>query len=488
MFEILSAIVVSSISITYLTNPFSRISIVRLPYRVKLSKLAHEIINRNHRITVHKSLPWRLFAWYQCGLYILSTRYLHQPSSRSATYEQIIADVHALRFNPNKLLLISGDHFNGLFVRNLGVFYYPMLDKNVYTTEKDWRNRQEVYLQTLAYALGSFEKNPILKTTIISTGRYSTTNINFYSYPSDSLYGMLYSLAVLLGVESAGASMYNGSVQSVDTAPAAKELLDEYESLLFKLYSQYREKVYDSDTMLIRTNLHLSGAKDITKRTSAFYDNVIYWKTTELAMSLGVIKTDEALLNKLKTTIIKTFWLEKEGYFLEDLSEESVAEKLYSSDWLIVLSTGFLKVAGREQTYYVRSLEHIKKNNIARPFAIKYQNETRAHRQFLAVRLAVASYGGDSIWSFWGMEYMKVNLLLAANTGDQKYLQEADFHIKKYKQNILKFKGFPEVYDTKGGMLQTLFYKSIRMTGWVIGFEQVLAMRKNLKPNDSQKK
>lgn len=411
-------------------------------------------------------------------MYILARRYLHQPSSRSSSVTDIIADIHTLRFNPNKLLLISSDHFNGLFVRNLGIFYYPTLDGNIYTTERDWRNRQEVYLQTLAYALGSFRKHPVLKTTIISTGRYSTTNINFYSFPSDTLYGMLYSLATLLGEESAGTSLYQTPSRQVDTIPAAKELLDEYHDLLSALYAQYHETIIDPETQLIRTDIHLSGAKDITKRSSAFYDNVIYWKTTQIAMRLGIIADDKALLTNLKRRIIKTFWLEADGYFLEDLSDESVAQKLYSSDWLIILSTGFLDIAKpRERQYYTRSLAYVVKHDIARPFAIKYQNETRAHRQFLAVRLAVASYGGDSIWSFWGMEYIKANLLMAHYTGEAHYRTEADYHIKKYKENIVTFKGFPEVYDDKGGMLQTLFYKSIRMTDWVIGFEQVLDMR-----------
>lgn len=479
--EAIIAFIASTFSITYLTNPFSRLTIIRLPYRIRLKHLAHEKIDENDKIKVHTSLLWQAFAYYQCGLYILAIRYLGQASSKSITYKEIIKDIHTLRFNPEKLLLISGDHFNGLFVRNLGVFYYPMLDGNVYTTDKDWRDRQEVYSQTVAYALGSFAKQPRLTTTIVPTGIYSATNINFYSYPSDSLYGILYALAVLSGIESAGADLYKKSKRKVDTVAAARELIEKYRPLLAELYDQYTCKVYDGDTGLIRTDIHLSGAKDITKRQSAFYDNVIYWKTTELAHKLGVITSDDDTLSSMKKRIISKFWLEDEGYFVEDLSDEAQKQKLYSSDWLIVLTTGFLDIASvKERSYFVRSIEYIQQKGIARPFAIKYQNETRAHRQFLPVRLAVASYGGDSIWSFWGMEYIKVNLLLAKYAEDTKYLEEADYHIDKYKQNLVKFKGFPEVYDSEGKMLQTLLYKSIRMTGWVIGFEQVLKMREVL--------
>lgn len=477
MIEFVIVAIVSSFVVTYLTNPFAKYSIIRLPYQLKLKGLAHDIIDRNHKLTVHTSMFWKGFAWYQSGLYILTTRYLHQKSSSSTSIQSIIEDIHALRFNPNKLLLISGDHFNGLFVRNLGVFYYPTLDANVFISEQDWRRRQEVYLQTVAYALGVFRKSPELTTTIVSTGRHSATTINFYSQPSDSLYGILYSLAVLLGEEHAGSELYKKSERLVDTQRAAKQLLDEYRDVLIVLYGQYRDSVFNETTKLIKKDVHLSGAKDITKRSSAFYDNVIFWKTTQLAMKLGIIKKDTDFLHSLRQTILGVFWLEDEGYFLEDLSPESLKQKYYTSDWLIVLSTGFLKISHElDRMYFVRSLEYIKKNHIARPFAIKYHNDTRAHRQFMPVRLAVASYGGDAIWSFWGMEYIKVNLLLHRYTHQAKYSNEAEYHISRYQENIQKYKGFPEVYDSSGTLLKTPLYKSILMTGWVVGFEQVLAM------------
>ncbi len=130
-----------------------------------------------------------------------------------------------------------------------------------------------------------------------------------------------------------------------------------------------------------------------------------------------------------------------------------------------------------EQSYFTRSIEYIRKTGIDRPFPIKYQAETRAHRQFFAVRVAVASYGGDAIWSFWGMEYIKTLLLLYEHTDQKEYLVLADEHIASYKQAMLDNGGFPEAYDKDGKLLQTPLYRSIRQTGWVIGFEQVLAMR-----------
>lgn len=460
----------------YFTNPFSSLSIIKRPYVVHIWGKTLRAVNNNDRLKVRQRLWWRVFAIVKCGVHILHTRYISSPRSRGADVEAIIRDIHALRFNPQKLLLISGDHFNGLFVRNLGVFYYPTLDARI---SGDWQHRQAVYLQTVAYALGVFSQRPIPVTTIVPTGGYRATCVNFYAYPSDTIYGILYALAALVGDEKAAPDAYAPVRHTLQTVQAARELRARYMPTLQSLYEHYRHKVFDDAAGLVRKDLHLSGAKDITRRASAFYDNVIFWKTTQLAMRFGLIPEDKLFLSALKKRIIATFWLEQEGYFLEDLSKESMAHAYYSSDWLIVLATGFLHPARKQdRPYFTRSISYIQAQNIDQPFALKYQAATRAHRQFWAVRLAVASYGGDAIWSFWGMEYIKTLLLLYKATGEGQYLTAARQHIHAYKMAMIKNGGFPEVYDADGTLLQTPLYRSIRQTGWVIGFEQVLAMYK----------
>ncbi len=463
----------------YLTNPFNRFTLVRRPYRAEMKKGVIKAIDNNKRLVIRDSRSHRIFAIVKNGIHILYSRWVKSPRSTSKSLDQIIDDIYRLRFDPNKLLLVSGDHFSALFVRNLGVFYYPTLDNNIYSTEKRWHDRQIVYLQTLAYALGVFAKQDTLTTTIVPTGRWSATCVNFYAYPSDTLYGMLFALSQTLGIESGRPYDYPAKKHHIlDTVPASKALLSTYENSLRSHYEQYRNTVFDESLGLISPNVRMSGAKDITKRHSAFYDNVIFWKTSELAMKLGLVETDIGFLDQLKTRILSTFWLEEEGYFLEDISVEGKREKYYSSDWLIVLATGFLKPERTDEvTYFTRSIEYIHSKGIDRPFAIKYQHETRAHRQFAAVRFAVASYGGDSIWSFWGMEYIKVLLILYRTINKVWYLEEADYHIKKYEASILVYNGFPEVYKYNGEMLQTPFYRSVRQTGWVIGFDQVRAIR-----------
>ncbi len=481
LLSVIAAIILLVVA-AYLTNPFNRFSIVRINFRARIQQKTLKTINENNRLKISQKPWYKAFAVLKNGVHILSSRYIKSPRSHAQTVPDIIADIRKLRFNPEKLLLTSGDHFSALFVRNLGVFYYPTLDASINDNINDWHKRQLVYIQTLAYALGVFHKSKKLTTTIVPTGRSRATCVNFYAYPSDTLYGMLFALAALLGRESARAETYAKNRHELDSLAAAKLLLEQYSDTLSRLYRDYRETVFNETDGLINPAIHLSGAKDITRRESAFYDNVIFWKTTQLAQILGLTEKDEVFLKSLKKRIIKTFWLKKEGYFLEDLSLEGKAKKYYSSDWLIVLATGFLQPSSKaEQKYYEQSIAYIKVKRIDQPFALKYQHETRAHRQFLAVRLAVASYGGDAIWSFWGMEYIKSLLLLHKHTGNKEYLKTADYHIKKYKEKMLEYGGFPEVYDPEGKLLQTPLYRSVRQTGWVIGFEQVLAMRQTVK-------
>lgn len=463
--------------IAYLTNPFNKLTVIRIPYRIKQLRPL-QVKDRTRRMKVRQDLLHRWIAIAKCGIHILNTRYVRSPRSHAKTVQGIIDDIHKRRFRPNKLLLISGDHFSALFVRNLGVFYYPTLDAQI---PGDWQNRQIVYGQTLAYALSTFARNPIPTTTIVQAGPFAATCVNFYAYPSDTVYGMLYALAALKGLESAAPANYSADLHQLETIELADQLSDKYATTLQKLYKHYRQTVFDKKTGLVSIKVHLSGAKDITRRQSSFYDNVIFWKTTQLAMKLGLITDDKSFLADLKKRIIKTFWLDQKGYFLEDLSEEGKVNDYYSSDWLIVLATGFLDInKPAQRVYYERSITYIRQAKIDQPFPLKYHAETRAHRQFLAVRLAVASYGGDAIWSFWGMEYIKTLLLLAKLTDNPEYRKVADVHIKSYEKAMLANGGFPETYDPQGKLLQTPFYRSIRQTGWVIGFEQVLQMRRNL--------
>ncbi len=466
----------------YVTNPFSRFTMVKQPFVAQAVADALQAVNNNHRLHVAQAWPWRLFATLKCWIHIMETRFVRSERSDAKTLKHIITDIHASRFDPNKLLLTSGDHFSALFVRNLGVFYYPTCDPRIPSTTEEWHNRQVSYLQTVAYALGVFEKRPVPVTTIVPTGAYRATCMNFWRYPSDTVYGVLYALAALQGKELAAPVDYAPAQQELGTVRAAELLVREYHTTLVKLYAHYRDTVFDEKAGLLRRDVYICGAKDITLRACSFYDNVVFWKTTSLAMELGIIPRDRPFLRRLKQTILLTFWLEDKGYFLDEPSGEAMAGAYYSSDWLIALVTGFLDPAkAAERPYFERSVAYIQAAGVDNPLPLKYQAEGSGRQQFFLARLAFASYQRDTAWSFWGMEYIKTLLLLYTHTGKKQYLKTADKHIASYKHAMLRDSGFPEVYDTKGQLYQTWMYRSVRKTGWVIGFEQALAMRNAIK-------
>lgn len=170
----------------YLTNPFNRFTYVRRTYRSAMKAGVLEAIDENHKLRIRQDIGYRIFAIMKNGAHILNTRWIKSPASSATDIEGIIDDIYGLRFDPNRLLLTSGDHFSALFVRNLGVFYYPTLDTHLPAPESRWHDRQMVYIQTLAYALGVFAKQKVLTTTIVPTGRYDATCVDFHAYPSDN--------------------------------------------------------------------------------------------------------------------------------------------------------------------------------------------------------------------------------------------------------------------------------------------------------------
>lgn len=479
---ILAVSVVYLLVLIYLTNPFVRVTIVRSPYATTFSNDTITL-DKQFDLKVKKGPFIHAFGFIKSGIHIIANVYFGSRKSIHSDSAGIIEEIYENRFNPRYPYLISGDHFSVLYPRSLGVFYLSALDPRITTTQDQWIARQKIILQTSAYVLDVFSQNGEPCTTIVPIGPRSVTCINVYSYPSDAVYSLLYGLRSLQTTADITAvyPMDGASSRKLYTIDTTNQLIQTKKLELQQIIKQYQDTVYDPQTGLIRRDIHLSGAKDIIRRESAFYDNVIYWKTLSLAHELGIQNISEDELDILKARIIKTFWYEEGGYFLEDLSEEGLKEHYYSSDWLVVLFTGFLNpVNPQERPYFEKSVEYIRKEKLDEPFGLKYQQENRASRAFLPVRLFLRSYGGTAIWSFWGTEYTKLLAILYQSTGNEEYLRVAKHQLDAYDKNIVLYKGFPEVYNQNGKFLSNLFYKSVRQTGWVINFDQAQMLLKSI--------
>lgn len=465
---------------SYLTNPFVRFSIVN----DEISQISYDDneikLSQEYSLKVKDRAFYNQLAFFKSGWHIITSKFSGGRKASRSSVDQIISEIHIKRFDPNLPFIISGDHFSVFYNRSLGIFYHSLLDQRTALSNEDWINRQLIYTKSLLYALDVYSQTDRLSTTIVPIGPHSVALLNIYAYPSDTLYSLLYAIAALKDDSVHQIYNYQGANPlSLDqiTSPVADSILNIYRDDLIRHVNLYLEKVVDPQTKLVKKDIHISSTKDLVKRESSFYDNVIMWKTLALAADLGIVEIEQNFLPDLKNKIINTFWLPEENHFLDHLSQDSIEGNFYSSDWLIAFQTGFLDPKNQNDlVYLVKSVEYIKRNAIDRPFGVSYQAERRPSETHLLPRLLAPDYGSRAIWSNWGMEYTKLLLSLAQVTKDITYLTEADHQISAYAYNIRRYRGYPEVYTNEGDFYRQFFYKSIRQTGWVVSFEQARAM------------
>ncbi len=469
---------------SYLTNPFVKFSLIKDPYPniAMIDEQFH--LQPTQPIYVSHGVIVESMALIKSGWHILTGKVRGGKKAPQASVEDIIRSIHALRFDPNEPFLISGDHYSVFYPRSLGIFYHSTLDPRTALDYQDWYNRQLIYLKSTAYALGVFAQSEELATTIVPISPKSVVMLNIHAPASDTLYSILYALKTLQSSDEILArypyqlEISSGSAElKIQTAAASQELLNTHRDSLIRHWQNYQQAVYDEETGLVKKNILLSSTKDMAKRQSAFYDNVIYWKTWQLAQDLGLVSADEQATAELKQRIIDAFWSEKKGYFIEDLSNRGVNEQLYSSDWLIAYQLGLLDPSNEvDRQYLLKSVDYISRNAIDQPFGLQYSPEERPWQLHRIVKIAAPEYGSTAIWSNWGMEYIKLLIHLFQATGDWNYLNRADQQLSAYRFNIKRYRGYPELYDKNGDFFRNKFYTSVRQTGWVVSYEQAQAM------------
>lgn len=461
----------------YLTNPFVRFTLIVDPF--KQYSLSAKSIIRSHKLIVRWRRVFKLIALIKSGWHIVLNSFSRRKRAFGTELEQIIQHIHAIRFNPVLPFIISGDHFSVLYPRSLGIFYYTALDPRIPSSNDDWLNRQLIYTKTLLYALTAYDQTETLSTTIVPINRLSVAQMNIYAYPSDTLYSLL------AAIENLGSpkklentypfkTLYRHALATKNTI---KSIKTEYFDTLKRHWERYSFDVYDPNSGFIKAHWYLSGTKDIAKRSSAFYDNVIYWRTWQLAQKLQLCPKDPKGLEDLKKRILDHFWDEERNQFFEDMSEEGREKGWSSSDWLIAYQVGFLSPSNEDDLDYLKkTVETIIESQLDQPFGMRYHQDIRPKQLYWPVRLGAPLYGSQVIWSHWGMEYIKLLCHMTQVSLNKKYLSRAQTQLSSYEQNIIETKGYPEVYDPKGQPYRHWLYASVHQTGWVINFEQTREM------------
>lgn len=465
---------------SYATNPFVRFTLVADDYVMVDVGEDGFVIDESGEVFVREDAFFRRLAFLKSGWHILANKVGVGRRLPDRSVDEIVRQIHEVRFDPEQPYLISGDHFSVFYPRSLGVFYHSLPDPRTALDADDWQNRQHIYLKSLVFALQAYGQSETLSTTLVPVGPRSVAQVNFYAYPSDTLYSLLYGLEVL-GSDSELRKLYPFGEATegarLVTKNAAEELVGKYGESLERHVETYRAEVIDPETGLVRRDKLLSSTKDVVKRASAFYDNVVAWRTFELAERLGLVVWEEEFLDNMREKIIEEYWLADGGYFLDQMSPEAIAGKYYSADWLMAYMTGMLDPENPDdREKLVRSVSYIQRNAMDQPFGLQYQTEARREEMYLIPGLFAPRYASTAIWSNWGMEYVKLLVSLAQVTGDRIYMEEADRQLSAYAFNIKRYKGYPEVYNAEGDFFRSRLYKSVRQTGWVVSYEQARTM------------
>lgn len=410
--------------------------------------------------------------------------FIEKPLPGSAS--EIITAIHKQRFDPGKPYIISGHHFSELYTRNLGIFYNAALDPRFAISQEDWYARQQSITATLAIHLALLKQSGKEYTTFYPIWSDVYSGVNVYAEPSDSLFAIVYTLRAMTDsnfITRLFPAIKKRPSYPLQTKQIGLELLHQYKLLLEKEIDRYLKNSINPSTGLIRKDILLSSARDQIKRESSFYDNVIAWSTTKLANELGLQIQCPDIFRKngicdfegWKKQIIKTFWDEETGIFLDDLSSRSLAEKSFSADSLIVTSSGFLDLSqSDERDMLIRIHDYIETQGLDNPIPLKYAVKNQYDRFYPLARICATSYVGETYWSHWGMEYIKSMILLSKY--NEKYLKKAHIELKIYRKKIEKYGGYPELYDSGGSLYETFFYKGMLHTGWVVNYEQAAVM------------
>lgn len=464
---IVIGIVIAFHLVLHFVNPYVNPTLFKSPYKTTINEENGQIeYTQSYKMTVLTGPLSDLLGYYRSGFLIVQNTLTGGKPVKSSSPDKIIRTIHQRRFDPSKPYLISGDQFSVLYPRNLGVFYNQLLDPNTALSETDWENRQQIYLKSVLFALDGLSASDRQQTTLvpIAPRTIAMTTVHPGDVASDAVYGTLFALNRLASEQRSDDGRYE-----IKTQHSTQRILRERSEQLRFLVDSYISSVVDHKTGLVRSDIHLSSARDGASRKSSFYDNVILWKTLELANNLGIKKTPLKQLNSLRSKIQNRYWNESAGYYNNDIEDQS-----FSSDWLIGYVTGFFDLSNNTDIAHTsRVLKYIEKYNLASPLPIKYQDGEPRDSPWI-IKTFVPNYGGNMIWSYWGAQYITLLVDMYKSTGNELFLDKAHESIVAYKKVIVRDGGFAETFDEDGQFFQRGPYKSIRITGWVVQFEHAV--------------
>ncbi len=425
---------------------------------------------------------------------------------RKSNYNNNYGIIVSKRFNPKSPYLIAGDHFSSFYPRNLGFFYSKALNPKTTLNLKDYQNRVIIYLNSLSFSLEFFKKIDLTTTVVPIYGRFFCPG-NIYSKPADTLCSLLLAFDYLINFKKNKFEIIKSlpSKQEIKNGQVSVQkvfdIIDGYEeyykqtkiqktqqrssnlacSLLKEFRPDLKQKVlkhlefFNPKYGLIDKKHSLSGIRDGTFRSSSFYENVAAWKAIELALQFNIVEIDN-LANYLKPSILKQNIIQnfyQNQIIYNELDQKPNLFENLSADFLVAYSVGFFSPnKSKELEILENQVKAFFEAGLVLDFGILY-SQKNPKRLAKMVRFFVKDYMGQTVWSHWNVEFLQLLITLFETTGKQFYLSEAKKIYRNFYQKILLYKGYPELYNKKGGIYKTPFYVSMVDTGWIVNFEDL---------------
>jgi len=393
------------------------------------------------------------------------------------TAHEIVSKIVQERTKNN--YLYTGGHYTDFYIRNLGTFANKLIEPQAAKTAEEWLERVKLMVRSTELALSVFESYNEITTTIVQLKNGKYVPINVYVEPSDSLPSLLRILYQLQNIDQMPHTfeLTNEEKKEIQIIKnQAQTILKQHETFLKKETNKFIQKYTDEDGF-IKRNIALSGIKDSWIRHSSLYDNIMLWSIHEYTSKLNLDPRGKEEADNLKSALLKHRWSEKYGFFYdEDPPSACVKNKknktcipYFSADNHISVEMGMLKPEiSEEREYLKRIITYIQNKNLDQPFPLKTTEIRIPSKEHLPVRLFAPNYTGTTIWSYWGMIYIDILHQIGTIENNQEYKEKAREKLNKYKHQIEKYQGFPELYNTDGTEYRKLFYRSVNDMVWGI--------------------
>ncbi|MBI4738310.1 hypothetical protein HY772_01895 [Candidatus Woesearchaeota archaeon] len=311
---------------------------------------------------------------------------------------------------------VSSGHFRQFYCRDIG-WCAPSLIELGYKKELK---------ATLAYALERFATAGKVTVALTPDGKA----FNFPNFASvDSLAYLLRSLRLT----------------------NADDLVEQYRRFLDSQIAAFFKKTIDSQTGLLRKDMHFSAMKDHALRKSSTYDNVMLAVLAQEVKTLGL--DNPFVWYDYPKMIKRAFW--SGAYFYDDLQKLPVVT---GDSNVIPFWTGIID----DDTMLRAAIASLQNEGLDRPFPLRYVAAPTKKLKMVAAEFFVPNWEQNSIWSMMGMMYVEVLEKI-----DRK---KAVQHLDMYKRVIEENRNFLELYTRYGKPYNSWFYSADEGMLWACMF------------------